>query len=399
MSPTYQECESYIRDLVAGKHSIIYSNRRTILYLEQNFWLYSWILQRTKLVVERLLLLDILGTDQLDLLFTERALANNFVEKNTDHGFILREQMMAAIESVFNDPKTNFKLNSRLPFFDVNITGFEFMLYMSSLKLPNGRSIADLIGRAIENALPGVDVTIPEGEMSHIRLVSGPETDEGRLWEFLMIIIPEKYAMTEQFVKNFVFDLNPIRDMVIKRTGNRELKAIIMSPTVHNDSVLDLLTNRYNWIHHMWSLSIVRFFNQLENVITRGNQSRLIEDFICIFNEQKVAFSSSLATKNLQLPRLLIPILRSKDGKNRITFKVQLSEDGKFLTDESLYPNAKVKTLFHNNKVYVYMYVIIKEEKVTVGTKWLSYDDYKSLLTSEEQGLLNIILGLHSNDD
>lgn len=295
MSASVEKCESYVRSEITRVEEIPNNIRHSGHYVRRNIFLYSWILQRKNNIVNRNELINLIGDSLKDAIniITDLDLIYHYAQIKGEL-IVLTENMLKAIERVFDDAQYNYHITKPVPYFD-GITGEKLINYLNSIEKTKNTTILDIFRDAFTKAFIGISWIPVNPNSPETVLISSPD----RSWVFLLCIHQDTGAMSPRDAEHLIAGL--WKDEAYLRQESKiqgKLAKLIFTSSIDYEEAIEIRGD--DNLYYAWSLSVLKFFHLLASEI-RGDEQIATKFLPVIFEDQDgLAWSSYKAVKLLK---------------------------------------------------------------------------------------------------
>lgn len=294
--------ENFLKNEMRFIDDIPFHERTNEHYLRRNMLLYGWMLQiATRSHVPWNIFMQLLGPRYDELIgFIIQTDFRRFVSSSTSTSFTYKDEVMQAVEKVFNMPSFNYNISCPIAHLG-GMTGMELIDHMNAgifeitprLHLP----LIDLVADAIELALGGhVGTHVINEYLINARLITGP----GDKWNFILAVYPNPGACPSDVFKQITMEVLEAKNELLQQGYKGRLPVLLLAPALENKENATSYKERYKDIYHLWSISAVRFFNLLDKTV-KGKEEKAAEHFMTIFlNQPSIALHATEAFEELK---------------------------------------------------------------------------------------------------
>lgn len=305
-SPTVTDCENYLREEIKRVDtSVPLEKRNNPQFYKHNILFYSWLVQRKEVSITWERLASLVGAPTVNELKNLTDLFQ-FYEAQTDLAVRLIPAMETAVEKVFNDPKLYYHISQPVPFFG-DLKGDKLVEYLNRLGEPDGIATIGLFRNAMGDALQGAQAQMPDSDFPYIRLMSGPND----IWHVLLAVFPHYGVLYEDQVLQLTSDIGLVREKLFDE-GYSNLHTLVMTSGIDERAKKRIGKSRH--LHHLWSLSTLRFFHLFENSIKKYDKHRelMAEKFPVIFETEAPSITFSVRDAMARLEKAVEEAIAQK---------------------------------------------------------------------------------------
>ncbi|MHB8625011.1 MAG: hypothetical protein ACYDBJ_07250 [Aggregatilineales bacterium] len=258
-------------------------------FVLRNLALTVWLLQRRDAAVRRKQLTRLIGKSQdaavtywLDQEFSK------FVIFSSDSAVVYDRQFINAIGTVFDKPEYQYCLSSPVAAFaDAEgrrtqaVKGYQFIEWLSLLTNRGTKAtqsfLTKLVVQGFETLLPGVQGEFPYPKYPVARIYR-----QDGSWNFLLVVMPKQGVLSRSDINAAVAQDVIVKSLLWQDHQLENLNTLLIAPAINREKTARFVEHLPDF-YHCWSLSALRFFNELQDLITPGNIQAVSDNFLAIF--------------------------------------------------------------------------------------------------------------------
>lgn len=269
-------------------------------FVLRNLALTVWLLQRRDAAVRRKQLTRLIGKAQdaavtywLDQEFSK------FVIFSSETAVVYDRQFINAIGNVFDKPEYRYCLSSPVAAFaeaedrrTQAVKGYQFVEWLSLLTNRGTKAtqtfLTKLVVHGFEMLLPGVHGEFPYPKYPVARLYR-----QDGSWSFLLVVTPKQGVLSRSDINAAIAQDVIVKSLLWQDYQLENLNTLLISPSINREKTAHFVEHLPDFFH-CWSLSALRFFNGLHDLITPDNVQTISDNFLEIFPPENESRFSTL---------------------------------------------------------------------------------------------------------
>ena len=295
-----------VLDILNRSKKISNPDQRLRIRREVNFPLYCFLLDEKEEYVSSSRLKELLGLpdDTFDMLEAHWT-ALDQLQIDPEGNYLITTEGRKNILEAFDSDSHDYHISLPIPYFEPSMTGIEYCQYMNEIRTPRGnfaRANFTALERCFtsgKNKMLTVEPVQNKGNSPEISIVKAGDKPL-----FILLIGQSATAITEnQFRGTYVYHLTSVASRY------NHIPALILGTSLLDPRLGREFHEAQPWVSHMWELSAISFFRQLDSVLKENPTKRdeIAKNLDAILKDQGVlSLSSTQAIRNLK-ERVNIP--------------------------------------------------------------------------------------------
>lgn len=300
LPPSRPSHDNPVLELLNRSKNMVNPIHRLLIRREVNFPLYCFLLDHKENHVSSSRLKELLGVS--DDVFEQLAahwIAHDHLSVDPEGNYILTAEGRRNILEAFDSDSHDYHISSSIPHFDPQMTGIEYCQYMNEIRIPRV-SFAEANFTALERCfttsktkLLTIERLENKGNSPKVSIVK-----VGDRPLFILLVGQSVTAITEsQFRGTYVYHLTAVSHRY------NHIPALILGTSLLDPTLGREFHEDQPWISHMWELSAISFFRQIDTTIKEypGKKEEIAKNLDVILKDQGVlSISSTQAIRNLK---------------------------------------------------------------------------------------------------